>query len=80
MVSYAKKVKNLYLRKGEHSFVLQSQFIFKAKQQKWTSEDIQKIIEKTLYQDKYRVYAILREYSSQITGKFDLKKRRTKVF
>ncbi len=42
-----KKVKNLYLRKGEHSFVLQSQFIFKAKQQKWTSEDIQKIIEKT---------------------------------
>ncbi|EFF84701.1 hypothetical protein HMPREF0013_03487 [Acinetobacter sp. SH024] len=63
-----KKVKNLYLRKGEHSFVLQSQFIFKAKQQKWTSEDIQKIIEKTLYQDKYRVYAILREYSSQNYG------------
>ncbi|OTM80400.1 hypothetical protein B9X95_18045 [Acinetobacter baumannii] len=57
-----KKVKNLYLRKGEHKFILQSIFICRAKFQKWINE----VIEKTLYEDKIRVYEILREYSRNI--------------
>ena len=57
-----KKVKNLYLRKGEHKFVLQSIFICRAKFQKWINE----VIEKTIYEDKIRVYEILREYSRNI--------------
>ncbi|UJA01457.1 hypothetical protein GBN93_11110 [Acinetobacter johnsonii] len=58
-----KKVRNLYLRKGEHQFVLQSQFISRAKQQKWTKQEINEVIGKTLYKDRNSVYAILREYS-----------------
>lgn len=58
-----KKVKNLYLRKGDHQFILQSQFICRARQQKWTSEEINEVIEKTLYQDKKKVYVILKDYS-----------------
>jgi len=42
-----KKVKNLYLRKGEHKFILQSIFICRAKSQKWTNEEINEVIEKT---------------------------------
>ena len=58
-----KKVKNLYLREGDHQFILQSQFICRARQQKWTREEINEVIEKTLYQDKKKVYVILKEYS-----------------
>ncbi|AXX46905.1 TPA: hypothetical protein JI018_17900 [Acinetobacter baumannii] len=59
MVSYGKKVKNLYLRKDEHKFILQSIFICRAKYQKWTNEEINEVIEKTIYEDKIRVYEIL---------------------
>ena len=61
-----KTVKNLYLRKGEQKFVLQSIFICRAKSQKWTNEEINEVIEKTIYEDKIRVYEILREYSRNI--------------
>ena len=57
-----KKVKNLYLRKGEHQFILQSQFICRAKQQKWSNKEIKDVINQTLYKNKKEVYEILKEY------------------
>ena len=42
-----KKIKNLYLRKGDHPLVLQSLFICRAKQNKWSDEEIRVVIEKT---------------------------------
>ena len=48
-------LKNLYLRKGKHKFILQSIFICRAKFQKWTNEEINEVIEKTIYEDKIRV-------------------------
>lgn len=41
-------------------------FICRAKFQKWTNEEINEVIEKTIYEDKIRVYEILREYSRNI--------------
>lgn len=57
-----KKVRNLYLRKGDHQFILQSSFIYKAKQQNWNKEEIAHVIKKTLYKDKVSVYEILIQY------------------
>lgn len=57
-----KKVKNLYLRKGDHQFILQASFIYKAKQQNWNRAEIEDVIRKTLYKDKMSVYEILIQY------------------
>lgn len=57
-----KKIKNLYLRKGDHPLVLKSLFICRAKQNKWSDEEIRVVIEKTLYKDKVSVYEILMNY------------------
>lgn len=53
------KIKKIYLRKGDHPFVLQTLFIYKATQQNWSTEEINKVIQKTLYKNKMDVYAIL---------------------
>lgn len=58
-----KKIKNIYLRKGDHQFVLQSLFIYKAKQQNWNSEEIHYVIKKTFYKDRFIVYKILMNYT-----------------
>lgn len=58
----SKKVRNLYLRKGDHQFILQTLFAYRAKQQKWSDEELNKVIRKTLYKDKMHVYAILMDY------------------
>ena len=57
-----KKVRNIYLRKGDHQFILQALFIYRAKQQKWSSDEINEVIKKTLFKDKMSVYAILMEF------------------
>ncbi len=57
-----KKVKNLYLRKGDHPLVLRSLFICRAKRHKWSNEEISVVIKKTLYKDKMSVYKILTDY------------------
>ncbi len=62
IVFMAKKVKNLYLRKGEHSFILQSSFICRARKHNWSKAEIDMVIKKTLYKDRISVYKILIEY------------------
>lgn len=57
-----KKIKKIYLRKGDHQFVLQSIFIYKAKLQKWNKEEIDSVIKKTFYKNKIKVYEILMDY------------------
>lgn len=63
-----KKVRNIYLRRGDHQFVLQSIFIYKAKEQKWNKEEINHVIQKTLYRDKITVYKILMQYTEKKQG------------
>ena len=58
----SKKVRNLYLRKGDHPFILKTLFAYRAKQQKQSDEELNKVIRKTLYKDKMHVYAILMDY------------------
>ncbi|MDY6458066.1 hypothetical protein SKM57_12310 [Acinetobacter faecalis] len=58
----AKKLKKIYLRKGEHPFVLQSLFIYKAKQQNWKDEEIHNVISRTFYKNRIEVYKILMTY------------------
>ena len=57
-----KKIKNIYLRKGDHQFILLSLFIYKAKKQHWNSEEINFVVRKTFYINKFTVYKMLMNY------------------
>lgn len=57
-----KKLKNLYLRRGEHPFVLSTLFAFTARKQGWTVEEVNEVFVEARKYDYTYFYKTLVSY------------------
>lgn len=59
-----KTVKKVYLRYGEHPFVLLAVFIFSASKENWNKNDIRKVVQEAKRLDYNHFFNVLKAHSS----------------
>ncbi|WP_347454344.1 hypothetical protein ABEF83_09155 [Acinetobacter thermotolerans] len=58
-----KRVRNLYIKYGENPFVLLSKFIYAAHRQKWSKEEIERVISAAKKGNYIALIRILRSHT-----------------
>ncbi|ATO20816.1 hypothetical protein BS636_14560 [Acinetobacter sp. LoGeW2-3] len=59
-----KYIRNLYIKYGENPFVLLSKFIYAARRQKWTKEEIERVISAAKKGNYVALIRILRSHTN----------------